>query len=169
MRSTTLYEEGDSQRGRVRHRQGTVALSPPRWPDRRHEDQDAAATLVFAAPPPCRGSEGARREPEHVAIKLYRMPTRVGPDLVNDRCGARLRAGAGASGFTTARHGRGARFAAVRLRSRRASAARIMLRCAIACRAQNVGRQIVTEQRAFRRAIPALTINRGQPARSASG
>jgi hypothetical protein len=120
-----------------------------------------------------RGTTGLVEVPEgataananNVAIKLYPdADGRVGRIEVNDRAGARLGAlTQGASGFTIRPGGMGggARFAAVPL----AISPREVLRDQGFVRqvraAQSVGRQIVTEQRAFRRANPGLNNNRG--------
>jgi FecR protein len=103
----------------------------------------------------------------NVAIKLYPdADGRVGHIEVNDRSGARLGAlTQGASGFTIRPTLGGGRVAALPL----VISAREMQRDQGFVRqvhaAQNVGRQIVTEQRAFRRANPGLNPNRGNPQR----
>jgi hypothetical protein len=109
--------------------------------------------------------EGATAaSPNNVAIKLYPDPDgRVGRIEVNDRAGARLGAlTQGASGFTIRPGlGGGARFAAVPLAISPREAQRDQGFVRQVHAAQTVGRQIVTEQRAFRRANPGLNNNRG--------
>jgi hypothetical protein len=106
----------------------------------------------------------------NVAIKLYPdADGHVGRIEVNDHSGARLGALIrGASGFAIRPGAAGAgpmRFTAMPL----AIAAREMQRDRGFVRevhtAQSVGRRIVTEQRAFRRANPGLAPNRGNPQR----
>jgi hypothetical protein len=100
----------------------------------------------------------------NVAIKLYPdADGRVGRIEVNDRAGSSLGAlTQGASGFTIRPGTGGARFAAVPLAIPRAQVLRDQGFVRQVQAAQNVGRQIVTEQRAFRRANPGLN-NRNQP------
>jgi hypothetical protein len=109
--------------------------------------------------------EGATAaSPNNVAIKLYPdADGRVGRIEVNDRAGARLGAlTQGASGFTIRPGmGGGARFAAVPLAISPQQAVRDQGFVRQVHAAQTVGRQIVTEQRAFRRANPSLNNNRG--------
>src|SRR6266851_1052217 len=119
-----------------------------------------------------RGTSGLVEVPEgaaaananNVAIKLYPdADGRVGRIEVNDRAGARLGAlTQGASGFTIRPGmGGGARFAAVPLAISPREALRDQGFVRQVHAAQTVGRQIVTEQRAFRRANPGLNNNRG--------
>jgi hypothetical protein len=99
----------------------------------------------------------AAASPNNVAIKLYPdADGRVGRIEVNDRAGARLGAlTQGASGFTIRPGmGGGARFAAVPLTISPREVQRDQGFVRQVHAAQNVGRQIVTEQRAFRRANP---------------
>jgi len=106
----------------------------------------------------------AAASPNNVAIKLYPdADGRVGRIEVNDRAGARLGAlTQGASGFTIRPGmGGGARFAAVPLTISPREVQRDQGFVRQVHAAQNVGRQIVTEQRAFRRANPGLNNNRG--------
>jgi len=105
-----------------------------------------------------------RANANNVAIKLYPdADGRVGRIEVNDRTGARLGAlTQGASGFTIRPGMGGARFAAVPLAISRQQASRDQGFVRQVHAAQNIGRQIVTEQRAFRRANPGLN-NRNQP------
>lgn len=103
----------------------------------------------------------------NVAIKLYPdADGRVGHIEVNDRNGTRLGALTGAASGFTIRPGSGAagaRFAAVPM----VIAAREIQRDQGFVRqvhtTQSIGRQIVTEQRAFRRANPGLAPNRNAP------
>lgn len=100
--------------------------------------------------------EGATASSRNVAIKLYPDPDgRVGRIEVNDRMGARLGfLTQGASGFTIRPGMGGGRFAAVPL----TISPQQMLRDQGFVRqvhsTQNFGRQIVTQQRALRRANP---------------
>jgi hypothetical protein len=106
--------------------------------------------------------EGATAGSNNVAIKLYPdADGRVGRIEVNDRTGVRLGAlTQGASGFTIRPGmGGGARFAAVPLAISPREAVRDQGFVRQVHDAQTVGRRIVTEQRAFRRANPNL--NRG--------
>jgi hypothetical protein len=108
--------------------------------------------------------EGATASANNVAIKLYPdADGRVGRIEVNDRAGARLGAlTQGASGFTIRPGmGGGARFAAVPLAISPQQVLRDQGFVRQVHAAQTVGRQIVTEQRAFRRANPGLNNNRG--------
>jgi hypothetical protein len=93
----------------------------------------------------------------NVAIKLYPDPDgKVGRIEVNDRAGARLGfLTQGASGFAI-RGGGGMRVAAVPLTISPQQARRDQGFVRQVHSAQNVGRQVVTEQRALRRANPAL-------------
>jgi hypothetical protein len=122
-----------------------------------------------------RGTTGLVEVPEgaaagsanNVAIKLYPdADGKVGRIEVNDRLGARLGfLTQGASGFTI-RPGAagGARFAAVPLAISREQAVRDQGFVRQVHAAQDAGRRIVTEQRAIRRANPALAPGRrGNP------
>ena len=93
----------------------------------------------------------------NVAIKLYPDPDgKVGRIEVNDRAGARIGfLTQGASGFAI-RGGGGMRVAAVPLTISPQQALRDQGFVRQVHSAQNVGRQVVTEQRALRRANPAL-------------
>ncbi len=116
-----------------------------------------------------RGTTGVVEVPEgasaaganNVAIKLYPdADGRVGHMEVNDRFGARLGAlTQGASGFTIRPGTAGVRFAAVPLAISPQAALRDQSFVRQVHAAQNVGRQIVSEQRAIRRANP--NFNRG--------
>lgn len=94
----------------------------------------------------------------NVAIKLYPdADGRVGHIDVNDRAGARLGTlTQGASGFAIRAGAGGARFAAVPLVISARDVQRDQGFVRQVHTAQTVGRQIVTEQRAFRRANPGL-------------
>jgi hypothetical protein len=122
-----------------------------------------------------RGTTGLVEVPEgaaatsanNVAIKLYPDPDgRVGRIEVNDRAGARLGfLTQGTSGFTI-RPGAGGRLTAAPLQISPQQALRDQGVVRQVHAAQNVGRQIVTEQRAFRRANPGLVNpNRGNAPR----
>jgi len=112
-----------------------------------------------------RGTTGLIEVPEgasatsrnNVAIKLYPDPDgKVGRIEVNDRAGARIGfLTQGASGFAI-RGGGGVRVAAVPLTISPQQALRDQGFVRQVHSAQNVGRQVVTEQRALRRANPAL-------------
>jgi FecR-like protein len=120
-----------------------------------------------------RGTTGLVEVPEdaaatsanNVAIKLYPdADGRVGRIEVNDRTGLRLGAlTQGASGFTIRPGSGGARFAAVPLAISREQVLRDQGFVRQVHAAQAVGRQIVTEQRAFRRANPGLNNRGNQP------
>jgi hypothetical protein len=113
-----------------------------------------------------RGTTGLVEVPEgaaangrnNVAIKLYPDPDgKVGRIEVNDRAGARLGfLTQGASGFAIRGAGGGARFAAVPLTISPQQVLRDQGFVRQVHSAQNVGRQVVTQQRALRRANPAL-------------
>ena len=122
-----------------------------------------------------RGTTGLVEVPEdgaaaananNVNIKLYPDPDgHLGRIEVNDRQGARLGAlSSGASGFSIRPGTAGARFAAVPLTISPQQQARDQGFVRQVHATQTVGRQIVTEQRAFRRANPGLN-NRNNPAR----
>jgi hypothetical protein len=108
----------------------------------------------------------AANNPNNVAVKLYPdADGRVGRIEVNDRAGARLGfLTQGASGFTIRPGAGGARFAAVPLVIPQA----VMLRDQGFVRqlhsTQNVGRQVVFQQREFRRANPTF-VNPNRPIR----
>jgi hypothetical protein len=163
-----VYEEGGSQNtGIFDIAKGTVAFvaaAVAKTGDMKITTPTATLGI--------RGTTGLVEVPEgattaganNVAIKLYPdADGRVGRIEVNDRAGARLGAlTQGASGFAIrAGMGGGARFAAVPLviSPREVQRDQGFVRQVHA--AQNVGRQIVTEQRAFRRANPTLNNNRG--------
>jgi hypothetical protein len=122
-----------------------------------------------------RGTTGLVEVPEdgaaaananNVNIKLYPdADGHVGRIEVNDRQGARLGAlSTGASGFAIRPGTAGARFAAVPLTISPQQQTRDQGFVRQVHATQTVGRQIVTEQRAFRRANPSLN-NRNNPAR----
>ncbi|MEH2614160.1 FecR family protein [Bradyrhizobium sp. AZCC 1693] len=108
----------------------------------------------------------AANNPNNVAVKLYPdADGRVGRIEVNDRAGARLGfLTQGASGFTIRPGAGGARFAAVPL----VIPQQVMLRDQGFVRqlhsTQNVGRQVVFQQREFRRANPGF-VNPNRPIR----
>jgi len=108
----------------------------------------------------------AANNPNNVAIKLYPdADGRVGRIEVNDRAGARLGfLTQGASGFTIRPGSGGARFAAVPL----VIPQQVMLRDQGFVRqlhsTQNIGRQVVFQQREFRRANPNF-VNPNRPNR----
>ena len=108
----------------------------------------------------------AANNPNNVAVKLYPdADGRVGRIEVNDRAGARLGfLTQGASGFTIRPGAGGARFAAVPLAIPQA----VMLRDQGFVRqlhsTQNVGRQLVFQQREFRRVNPGF-VNPNRPIR----
>ena len=108
----------------------------------------------------------AANSPNNVAVKLYPdADGRVGRIEVNDRAGARLGfLTQGASGFTIRPGSGGARFAAVPLAIPQA----VMLRDQGFVRqlhsTQNFGRQVVSQQREFRRANPGF-VNPNRPIR----
>jgi hypothetical protein len=110
--------------------------------------------------------EGATATSSNVAIKLYPdADGRVGRIEINDRSGARLGAlTQGASGFAIRPGTGGARFAAVPLTLSPQQVARDQGFVHQVHTAQNLGRQVVEEQRTFRRANPGQPYpNRGQP------
>src|SRR6266481_1935578 len=100
-------------------------------------------------------------------IKLYPDEDgRVGRIEVNDRSGVRLGAlTQGASGFAIRPGSGGARFAAVPLAISPREAQRDQGFVRQVHATQTTGRQIVTEQRAFRRANPGLNNRGNQPGR----
>ncbi len=107
----------------------------------------------------------AANNPNNVAIKLYPdADGKVGRIEVNDRAGARLGfLTQGASGFTIRPGVGGARVAAVPLTISPQQIARDQGFVRQVHTAQTVGRQVVDEQRAFRRANPGVI--RGNPPR----
>jgi hypothetical protein len=121
-----------------------------------------------------RGTTGLVEVPEgaaannanNVAIKLYPdADGKVGRIEVNDRAGARLGfLTEGASGFTI-RPGAGGRFGAVPLAISPQQALRDQGIVRQVHTAQNVGRQIVSRQRALRQANPNRNNLRNNPAR----
>jgi hypothetical protein len=108
----------------------------------------------------------AASNPNNVAIKLYPdADGRVGRIEVNDRNGARLGfLTQGSSGFTI-RRGAGGRFTAAPLTISPQQALRDQGIVRQVHAAQNVGRRIVTQQRALRRANPNRNNLRNNPAR----
>ncbi|MFH0299145.1 FecR domain-containing protein [Bradyrhizobium sp. 31Argb] len=113
--------------------------------------------------------EGVTATSNNVAIKLYPdADGRVGRIEINDRGGAQLGTlTRGASGFTIRPDGAGgARFAAVPLTMSALQIQRDRGFVRQLQTTQNFGRQLVNEQRAFRRANPGVPYpNRGQPFR----
>ena len=109
----------------------------------------------------------AANSPNNVAIKLYPdADGRVGRIEVNDRTGARLGfLTQGASGFTIRPGAGGARFAAVPLVIPPQQILRDQGFVRQVHATQELGRRVVTEQRAFRRANPGL-VNPNRPIRS---
>lgn len=109
----------------------------------------------------------AANSPNNVAIKLYPdADGKVGRIEVNDRTGARLGfLTQGASGFTIRPGAGGARFAAVPLVIPPQQILRDQGFVRQVHSTQTIGRQVVTEQRAFRRANPGL-VNPNRPIRS---
>jgi hypothetical protein len=107
----------------------------------------------------------AANNPNNVAIKLYPdADGKVGRIEVNDRAGARLGfLTQGASGFTIRPGVGGARVAAVPLMISPQQIARDQGFVRQVHAAQTVGRQVIDEQRAFRRANPGVI--RGNPPR----
>jgi hypothetical protein len=108
----------------------------------------------------------AANNPNNVAIKLYPdADGRVGRIEVNDRNGARLGfLTQGSSGFTI-RRGAGGRFTATPLLISPQQALRDQGIVRQVHAAQNVGRRIVTRQRALRQANPNRNNLRNNPAR----
>ena len=109
--------------------------------------------------------EGATANSNNVAIKLYPdADGKVGRIEVNDRAGAQLGfLTQGASGFTIRPGAGGARVAAVPLTISPQQMARDQGFVRQVHSAQTLGRQVVDEQRAFRRANPGVI--RGNPPR----
>jgi hypothetical protein len=154
-----VYEEGGSKNaGLFNIGKGTVAFvaaSLAKTGDMQIETPTAVLGI--------RGTTGLVEVPEggatntnNVNIKLYPdADGRVGQIEVNDRQGARLGSlTQGASGFSIRPGTGGARFAAVPLSISPQQAARDQGIVRQVHAAQTVGRQIVTEQRAIRRANP---------------
>jgi hypothetical protein len=108
----------------------------------------------------------AANNPNNVAIKLYPdADGRVGRIEVNDRAGARLGfLTQGASGFTIRPGSGGARFAAVPLAIPQAMMQRDQGFVRQLHSTQNLGRQVVLQQREFRRANPGY-VNPNRPNR----
>jgi hypothetical protein len=108
----------------------------------------------------------AANNPRNVAVKLYPdADGRVGRIEVNDRAGARLGfLTQGASGFTIRPGAGGARFAAVPLAIPQAVMQRDQGFVRQLHSMQNVGRQVVFQQREFRRANPGF-VNPNRPIR----
>jgi hypothetical protein len=108
----------------------------------------------------------AANNPRNVAVKLYPdADGRVGRIEVNDRAGARLGfLTQGASGFTIRPGSGGARFAAVPLAIPQAVVLRDQGFVRQLHSTQNLGRQVVFQQREFRRANPGL-VNPNRPIR----
>jgi len=108
----------------------------------------------------------AANNPNNVAVKLYPdADGRVGRIEVNDRAGARLGfLTQGASGFTIRAGAGGARFAAVPLVIPQAVVLRDQGFVRQLHSTQNVGRQLVFQQREFRRANPTF-VNPNRPIR----
>jgi hypothetical protein len=100
----------------------------------------------------------AANNPNNVAVKLYPdADGRVGRIEVNDRAGARLGfLTQGASGFTIRPGAGGARFAAVPLTISPQMMARDQGFVRQVHSTQNIGRQVVLQQREFRRANPGI-------------
>lgn len=108
----------------------------------------------------------AANNPNNVAVKLYPdADGRVGRIEVNDRAGARLGfLTQGASGFTIRPGAGGARFAAVPLVIPQQMVLRDQGFVRQLHSTQNVGRQLVFQQREFRRANPSF-VNPNRPIR----
>jgi hypothetical protein len=108
----------------------------------------------------------AANNPNNVAVKLYPdADGRVGRIEVNDRAGAQLGfLTQGASGFTIRPGAGGARFAAVPLAIPRQAMLRDQGFVRQLHATQNVGRQLVFQQREFRRANPGF-VNPNRPIR----
>nr|WP_316198598.1 MULTISPECIES: FecR domain-containing protein [unclassified Bradyrhizobium] len=166
-----VYEDGGKQNSAVFNiGRGTVAFvaaAVAKTGDMKIDTPTATlgirgTTGVVDVPETISAASGAAN---NVAIKLYPdADGRVGHIEVNDRNGARLGAlTTAASGFSIRPGAAGVRFAAVPLMI----AAREIQRDQGIVRqvhtTQSVGRQIVTEQRAFRRANPGIAPNRNAP------
>ena len=169
---TYVYEDGGSNNnGAFDIAKGTVAFVAAQVAKTGNmQITTPTATLGI------RGTTGLVEVPEdggaaaananNVNIKLYPDPDgHVGRIEVNDRQGARLGAlTSGASGFAIRPGAAGARIAAVPLTISPPQQARDQGFVRQVHATQTVGRQIVTEQRAFRRANPGIN-NRNNPAR----
>ena len=164
-----LYEEGGQQNGALFDvAKGTlafVAASVARTGDMRISTPTATlgirgTTGLVEVP------EGATATSNNVAIKLYPDPDgRVGRIEINDRSGAQLGAlTRGASGFAIRGGMGGARLAAVPLTISPQQVLRDQGFVRQLHATQDLGRRMVDEQRAFRRANPGQPYpNRGQP------
>lgn len=164
-----VYEEGGKENGALFDvAKGTVAFvaaAVARTGDMRISTPTATlgirgTTGLIEVP------EGATATSTNVAIKLYPdADGKVGRIEINDRSGARLGAlTQGASGFAIRPGTGGARFAAVPLTISPQQIARDQGFVRQVHTAQNLGRQVVDEQRSFRRANPGVPYpNRGQP------
>lgn len=155
-----VYEEGGAKNAGIfdigRGTVAFVAAAVAKTGDMRIDTPTASLGI--------RGTTGLVEVPEgaaaaganNVNIKLYPdADGRVGRIEVNDRAGQRLGAlTQGASGFTIRPGVGGARFTAVPLTISPQQAARDQGFVRQVHAAQSVGRQIVTEQRALRRANP---------------
>jgi hypothetical protein len=165
-----VYEDGGKQNsalfGVAKGTVAFVAASVAKTGDMRISTPTATLGI--------RGTTGLIEVPEgvsaasasNVAIKLYPDPDgRVGRIEISDHNGARLGAlTRGASGFAIRASAGGARFAAVPLTIPPQQVARDQGFVRQVHAAQTVGRQVVTEQRAFRRANPGVpNPNRGRP------
>jgi hypothetical protein len=165
-----VYEEGGAgNAGTFDIARGTVAFVAAQVAKTgKMEISTPTATLGI------RGTTGVVDVPEgvtatsanNVNIKLYPdADGRVGQIEINDRQGARLGAlTQGASGFAIRAGAGGARFAAVPIVISPQQQQRDQGFVRQVHSAQNVGRQIVTQQRAFRRANPGR-INPNAPRR----
>jgi hypothetical protein len=168
-----VYEDGGKQNAAIfnigRGTVGFVAASVAKTGDMKIDTPTASLGIrgtTGLVEVPVNASAG-QANAGNVAIKLYPdADGRVGRIEVNDRSGASLGAlTRGASGFSIRPGATGGamRFAAVPL----VIAPRELQRDQGFVRqvhsAQALGRQIVTEQRAFRRANPGLAPNRGNP------
>jgi FecR protein len=165
-----VYEDGGKQNGALFNvAKGTVAFvaaSVAKTGDMRIATPTATLGI--------RGTTGLIEVPEgasptsanNVAIKLYSdADGRVGRIEISDRNGAQLGAlTRAASGFAIRPGSGGARFAAVPLTISPREVARDQGFVRQVHAAQTVGRQVVAEQRAFRRANPGVpNPNRGRP------
>jgi hypothetical protein len=168
---TYVYEDGGSNNNGVFDiGKGTVAFVAAQVA-RTGNMQITTPTATLGI----RGTTGLVEVPEdgaaaananNVNIKLYPdADGHVGRIEVNDRQGARLGAlSTGASGFAIRPGTAGVRFAAVPLTISPQQQTRDQGFVRQVHATQTAGRQIVTEQRAFRRANPGLN-NRNNPAR----
>jgi hypothetical protein len=166
-----LYEEGGQRNGAlfdvVKGTLAFVAASVAKTGDMRIATPTATlgirgTTGLVEVP------EGATATSNNVAIKLYPdADGRVGRIEINDRSGARLGAlTRGASGFAIRGGMGGARLAAVPLTISPQQVLRDQAFVRQLHSTQDLGRRMVDEQRAFRRANPGQPYpNRGQPLR----